>query len=48
MRTTWSKEYIEEFRSWHEKILIERNYPEAIKTELRNARERWMPPEEKL
>ena len=48
MRTTWTKAQIEDFRSWHEGVLLNRNYTESVKTELRNARERWLPPEEKL
>lgn len=32
-----------EFREWHEKRLMELNYPEHIENKLRNARELWFP-----
>ncbi len=37
-----TRDEIGEFRAWHEYRLIELRYPQAIKIELRRARERWL------
>lgn len=47
MRTKWTKDQIDDFRQWHEKRLVECEYPEAVSRQLRNDREKWLPEEEK-
>ena len=43
MRRKWPQEQIDDFHLWHERRMVELNYPEEIKTELREARMKWIP-----
>lgn len=43
MRSTWSKEKLQDFREWHERRMAELNYPVEIVNQLTDARERWLP-----
>jgi hypothetical protein len=42
-KKTWPKERIQDFIDWHESVIAQ--YPEAVQTELRTARDHWLPVE---
>lgn len=41
-RTEWTIEQARSFKDWHERRLVELNYPPEIVKELRKTRDNWL------